>query len=152
MILFGIAEKKSVDNQRIRPLLNGPELDLPEEHVFVAHGGKECREIRYRWWESLCGLSYRDALFPGHDPNLPNRAIENPPKSYPVNPSDPILFFGHYAISGEAPAPILPNLACLDYGCGKGGHLVAYSWDGEAVLDSAKFIAIPQEPVGGGIV
>jgi hypothetical protein len=137
--LVKYSRKGSKENQLIRPLLNGPELDLPDGKLFIAHGGKECKEIRYKWWERMDGLSYRDALFPGQDPDLPDSKIENPPAPYHVAPSDPITFFGHYAVMDEAPKPILPNLACLDYGMAKGGLLTAYRWDGEAVLDASKF-------------
>ena len=146
--LVKFSRKGSRENNLIRPLLNGPELDLPEGHVFIAHGGKACKEIRYRWWKSLDGLSYRDALFPGHDPKLPDCDIVNPPKSYFVDLSDPIIFFGHYAIQDEAPKRIQENLACLDYGMGKGGHIVAYSWDGETELAHSKLISIAQRDIG----
>ena len=145
--LVKYSRKGSKENQLIRPLLNGPELNLPDGKVFIAHGGKECNEIRYKWWERLDGLSYRDVLFPGRDPNLPCSIIENPPAPYHLDPADPIIFFGHYAIPGEEPALILPNLACLDYGSGKGGKLVAYRWDGEAALDNSKFVAIPEKRI-----
>lgn len=138
--LVRYSRKGSVDNQLIRPLLNGPELALPEGVVHMAHGDKPCREIRYKWWESIEGLSYREALFPKYDPSLPDVLVEKSPGFNRVAPEDPITFFGHYAILGEIPAPILPNLACLDYGCGKGGQLVAYRWDGEVALDDSKFI------------
>ena len=42
-------------------------------------------------------------------------------------PSDaPVTFFGHYALKDASPGPITDNLACLDYGFGKGGFLCAY--------------------------
>ena len=31
------------------------------------------------------------------------------------------------------------TVACLDYSIAKGGKLVAYRWDGEPLLDAAKF-------------
>lgn len=140
--LIRYSRKGSIENRIIRPLLNGPEIPLPEGAVYMAHGGKECREIRFKWWEPIEGLSYREILYPEHDPALPDTIIENPPEHYPVEPGDPITFFGHYAIQNENPGRILPNLACLDYGCGKGGQLVAYRWDGEATIDDSKFISV----------
>ncbi len=151
--LVKYSRKGSKENQLLRPLLNGPELELPEGVVFMAHGGKKCEEIRYKWWEPLEGLSYRRALYPGHDPGLPDMLIENPPSSNSVAPEDPIMFFGHYAILEEKPAPILPNLACLDYGCGKGGDLVAYRWDGESFLNDSNFVSVsPREASRNGSI
>ena len=51
----------------------------------------------------------------------------------------PPVFLGHYWMEGE-PAPLAPNIACLDYSVAKpGGKLVAYRWDGEQVLESGNF-------------
>ena len=130
-------------------ILCGPELALPTGKSIKTKDGKLRDAIRYRWWQNLEGISYREALFPRYDSNLPDCEIVNPPEPTPINPGDPITFFGHYAVSGEAPAQLLPNLACLDYGSGKGGQLVAYSWDGESALDDSKFTSIPQRKMQG---
>ena len=142
--LVKYSRKGSISNELLRPLLNGPELDLPAGRVFMASGNKECKEIRYKWWSSLSGLSYRQALYPGEDPQLPDDDIINPPAPYSVKSGDSILFFGHYAIQDTVPQRILPNLVCLDYGMGKGGQIVAYPWDGEVELNPSKFISVPQ--------
>jgi hypothetical protein len=42
--------------------------------------------------------------------------------------------------------PLLPNLACLDYSAANGGPMVAYRWDGEAVLDPQKFLIACDRP------
>lgn len=59
-------------------------------------------------------------------------------KEYPRDA--PPVFFGHYALKDKTPALIRPNIACLDYGTGKGGFLCAYRWDGEQTLAPAKFV------------
>ncbi len=46
------------------------------------------------------------------------------------------LFVGHYWRSGT-PAPICPNIACLDYSAVMYGKLVAYRLDQETRLDPA---------------
>ena len=51
----------------------------------------------------------------------------------------PLLFVGHYWRSGK-PAPIRPNLACLDYSAVLNGKLVAYRLDQESRLDAGKFV------------
>ncbi|MNZ93683.1 hypothetical protein D3C78_1127620 [compost metagenome] len=52
---------------------------------------------------------------------------------------EPLLFVGHYWCKGT-PAPIRPNLACLDYSAVMYGKLVAYRLDGERRLDRGKFV------------
>ena len=61
-----------------------------------------------------------------------------------LSDADPITFFGHYAVMGAVPEPLRPNLACLDYGLGKGGQLAAYSLDGEKRLRPDKFTVVPE--------
>lgn len=53
------------------------------------------------------------------------------------------VFVGHYWLGGM-PAPLAPNIACLDYSVARpGGSLVAYRWDGERELAIEKFVAEP---------
>lgn len=136
--------KNTEANQAISIFINGPEARLPDPHSFRTHDGIERFEIRIKWWSSPAGKTVRDIAFEEDLPGIPDL----PPKEYPAieefNENTPITFFGHYAIKDKQPKPILPNLACLDYGMGKGGHLVAYRWDGETQLDASKFVAIPQ--------
>ena len=43
-------------------------------------------------------------------------------------------------MEGE-PAPLAPNIACLDYSVAKpGGRLVAYRWDGDKTLEPGKYM------------
>ena len=55
-----------------------------------------------------------------------------------------MLFVGHYWRSGH-PAPIRPNLACLDYSAVLYGKLVAYRLDQETQLDPRKFVWVDVE-------
>jgi hypothetical protein len=41
----------------------------------------------------------------------------------------PPVFFGHYWLDAPAPAPLAPNVVCLDYSVAKGGFLCAYRWE-----------------------
>ncbi len=52
------------------------------------------------------------------------------------------LFFGHYWLVGDISLQS-PLCACVDYSAGKGGPLVAYRFDGEAVLSADKFVWVP---------
>ena len=58
---------------------------------------------------------------------------------------EPLLFVGHYWRRGK-PAPIRPNLACLDYSAVVGGRLVAYRLDQETRLDADKFVWVDVDP------
>jgi hypothetical protein len=48
------------------------------------------------------------------------------------------VFFGHYRLDTR-PAPLSPELACVDYRAGEGGNLVAYRWEGEPELRKTHF-------------
>ena len=56
---------------------------------------------------------------------------------------EPPLFFGHYWLDPKATKhPLASNVACLDYSAGYGGPLVAYRFDGEAILKPDKFVVV----------
>lgn len=57
-----------------------------------------------------------------------------------VVPTDKPIFFGHYWLTGPRSLRF-GNLACVDYSAGKGGPLVAYRWDGEAILSEKNFVS-----------
>ncbi|MCH8474014.1 MAG: metallophosphoesterase [Opitutales bacterium] len=136
-----LSRKGTVGAKAVERILNGPEALLPAGHEQILHDGSRRPDIRIRWWEGYTGQTCREWIFPANPeiPDLPPvpRSI---PKSRPYGEEEPLLFFGHYAITGEIPGPILPNLACLDYGLGKEGNLVAYRWNGERQLRPEHFI------------
>jgi hypothetical protein len=56
-------------------------------------------------------------------------------------PEEKPVFLGHYWMEGE-PAPLAPNIACLDYSVAKpGGRLVAYRWNGEKVINPSSYVS-----------
>ena len=57
---------------------------------------------------------------------------------------EPMLFVGHYWQRGR-PAPLRPNLACLDYSAVMYGKLVAYRLDSELHIDPGKFVWVEVE-------
>ncbi len=137
--------KGTTPYEQISMLINGPEARLRAPASFRTHDGKERFEIRTEWWRPLKGRTARDIAYPGSIPEIPDVQPENYPAITEINEDMPLTFFGHYAVMSEEPKPILPNLACLDYGMAKGGRLVAYRWDGEVALDDSKFISISQQ-------
>ncbi len=129
--------------ETISRIVNGPEALLPEGFLHETADGTMRRDIRVKWWIDIQGLSCREAIFP-ENPNAPDDlpACDVPKTGYSADA--PPTFFGHYALKAAAPAPIRPNLACLDYGTGKGGFLCAYRWDGEKEIDPLKFATTRQ--------
>jgi hypothetical protein len=121
-------------------LLKGPEIPLPKGYGFYDKDGVWRTDIRVRWWCAKPGMSYRKiALLTGVDlsglPDLPT------PKDMPVYryaSQEPPVFFGHYWFTGS-PKRLKSNLACLDYSAGKGGDLVAYTWDGSPDIENRNF-------------
>ena len=118
--------------------INGPEAKLPDGQSFLAADGARRKEIRVQWWRDLRGANYREAVFPASD-LIPELPMEDPGcRDYPVDA--PPVFFGHYAVQAHEPASIRHNVACLDYGMGKGGFLCAYRWDGEQEIRPEGFV------------
>ncbi|MFZ4778342.1 MAG: metallophosphoesterase [Terrimicrobiaceae bacterium] len=143
------SRKGTPGHETISQIINGPEALLPNGYAHETADGTMRADIRVKWWINLDGATSREAIFP-HPPAGPGHPVipDLPPRNLPATsayPADaPPTFFGHYALKAPSPAPILPNLACLDYGTGKGGFLCAYRWDGEREMDPAKFIATHQ--------
>ena len=69
----------------------------------------------------------------------------SPRLHWKVSGHEPLLFVGHYWRRGK-PAPIRPNLACLDYSAVLNGKLVAYRLDQEQRLDPHKFVWVEVQP------
>jgi len=124
----------------LRRIISGPEGMLPSGVRNETFDGTMRREFRVRWWDDLRGVTCRNAIFP-YDERVPDVAPHSMPDTGYADAAPPV-FFGHYALKDARPGPIRGNLACLDYGMGKGGSLVAYRWDGERVLDAGKFLAV----------
>jgi hypothetical protein len=122
----------------VEALCKGLEVDLPTGMAFKDRDGKDRRRVRVRWWEAQPITFRRAALAPAE-------VLEQIPDS-PI-PTDrrigaysgPPVFFGHYWLTSR-PAPMAPQVACVDYSAGDGGPLVAYRWDGEPELRATHFI------------
>lgn len=139
-VLERYSQKGSREYGVITSLVNGPEARLPDGKAHEATDGVRRPEIRVRWWEELRGRPYRDAIFPAGG-ELPEGVIAEP-LGFPYPADAPPVFFGHYALRSGRPEPVAPNVACVDFGMGKGGSLCAYRWDGEHRLDPEKFVLV----------
>lgn len=123
-------------------LLRGTDMRLPGGLAITGGDGLSRASFRTKFWEDD-PQTYGDVVF---QPD----ALPDDVASTPLSPhekqsllrygtDEPLLFVGHYWRSGH-PAPIRPNLACLDYSAVLYGKLVAYRLDDETILDPAKFV------------
>lgn len=137
------SEPGTWQHEAIDSLLKGKEIDLPAGRSFADKGGNHRHRIRVRWWDSHA-TTYREAHFGPEsvETHIPDDPIEGD-HLVEYSHDDPPCFVGHYWLEGK-PAPLAPNIACLDYSVAKeGGKLVAYRWDdGDVELAKEKFVAV----------
>jgi hypothetical protein len=123
--------------QAVDLMLKGPEFRLPPGHHYRDHGGQKRSRSRMRWW-SPDATTVRELAVLDADSlcKLPDFEVEvNKPEIDVTTPT----FFGHYALAGRH-MPLARTMACVDYGAGKGGPLVAYRWNGERELRASGFV------------
>jgi hypothetical protein len=138
-LLAAASHKDTQEYEAVETILKGKEVSLKGGASFHDKDGNERHEIRVRWWDHGA-TTYKEAFMGPesarthipedeiHGDHLVEYAHDEPP-----------VFLGHYWLEGE-PAPLAPNIACLDYSVAKpGGKLLAYRWDGEQVLRPDKF-------------
>ena len=146
-VLLSRAGELEAKRVAVEVLLKGPEIVLPEALAYEDVDGNRRRGLRIRWYLDPSGMRYRDAAFPLKvRARLPEETISSDDRErFCPWPEDraPVIF-GHYGFPGHA-LPLRPNVACVDLGVARGGPLTAYRWDGEKVLDPAKFVRF-----GGG--
>lgn len=125
---FVKANTKNTDEfNAIEVLLKGVEVPLPEKKSFEDKSGIERHEIRVKWWLTN-GETYSDYALVPPKTNVPNIPLPKELiKHYFYGGNEKPVFVGHYWLNGH-PEIQAPNIACLDYSAGKGGHQVAYQW------------------------
>ncbi|WP_210396836.1 metallophosphoesterase [Motiliproteus sediminis] len=141
------AERGCFEWQVADRLLRGTYLYLPNGEVMVSADGYRRHVYRTKFWHSSA-VTHADLLFqpdplPAHIAGQPLSGAERDQLLH-YGATEPPLFIGHYWRQGD-PAPITPNIACLDYSAVKAGKLVAYRMDGESTLRADKFVAVPVE-------
>lgn len=123
-------------------LLRGTDMRLPHGMTLTGGDGLTRAFFRTKFWEDD-PQTYGDVVF--QPDALPEGVAKTPLSSTEKNAllrygiDEPLLFVGHYWRSG-IPAPIRPNLACLDYSAVLYGKLVAYRLDQETCIDPNKFV------------
>jgi hypothetical protein len=121
----------------IEVLLKGFECELPAGISFHDKDGNPRTAVRVQWWKQHA-LNLGEVVLPVGLDIADAREISIPSDVPKYSSSEPPCFIGHYWLKGE-PAPLAPNVACLDYSVAKQGKLVAYRWDGEQILRQSKF-------------
>jgi hypothetical protein len=130
--LVSASTKGTPQYRAVETLLKGVEASLPSEVPFFDKDGNPRHEIRVRWWlKPDAERTVVDTVFPP-DTTLPKTPFTRPSEWEPYELTEPPVIFGHYWLPKDwPPARILPNVICVDYSAGKGGPLVAYSFDPE---------------------
>lgn len=140
--LKAAATPGSFANMAIDRLLRGTDMRLPHGLTLTGDDGFTRSYFRTKFWEEN-PKTYGDIVF--QPDALPELAAQTPltelqkDELLRYGAQEPLLFVGHYWRQGR-PAPIRPNLACLDYSAVVGGKLVAYRLDRERRLDADKFV------------
>lgn len=121
-------------------ITKGPEVRLPEGHVFYDHEGTPREDIRLQWWKEDARTYRNAAMVPTLQlPNIPDEPL--PDGVVMGADSDKPLLVGHYWLSGR-PGVRSGKVAVLDFSAAGNGPLVAYRWDGEAQLSDDKLVAV----------
>ena len=138
-LLVAASTKNTPEWAAVEGLTKGLEVRLPEGCFFVDHSGKVRHEARTRWWLDNPQTLREVAIIGDSVDQIP--ADLQLASDYPGKPvTGAPVFVGHYWMEGT-PAIETSTLACLDWSVGKGGPIVAYRWDGETELQSAKLVA-----------
>lgn len=129
----------------VETLIKGRELELPQGISFKDKDGNIRHEMRIKWWQRDPS-NYADLALPPYvverNPELAEVALPDDLETGYSDSEVPVLF-GHYWFEG-VPAPVLNNLACLDYSVPRPtGKLVAYRWSGESKLLPDNFVSVP---------
>ena len=131
----------SPEHDAIELILKGPETRLPDGSHHTDKEGTQRSRVRLAWWMPP-STSWSAATRPPNIITGPYGDTRVPAETglgYSLE-SPPVLF-GHYWLSGP-PAPLGPNVACLDYSVAKGEKLCAYRWSGESVLSEKNFVYV----------
>jgi hypothetical protein len=133
----------------IECVMKGPELNLPEGMTVTDKEGNVRKRIRIRWFESPDQHTWATYSLPVKT-NLPHTGVPQNAPAMPYADDEPPVFVGHYWLPETSPAPLKPNVACLDYSVAKHGMLCAYRFDGETSLSVNRFVTVDSRDRGDG--
>ena len=138
------SNQKSLLYAAVEIALKGKEMKLPEGVWIEDKEGVRRDAVRVRWYQPPAGHTIASYALPRF-PELP--ATPLPAKvaaeARPYPAEAPPVFVGHYWLADPAPAPLAPNVVCLDYSVAKGGYLCAYRLGDEAAIEASRFVTVP---------
>lgn len=134
----------------VEVLLKGRETKLPDGVTFKDKDGNPRSSVRTKWYcdPSAAGATYRDHTFSFRKEDLAKVPAEplspaTVKEACPYGAAEPPVLFGHYWMPANCePAPLAPNVACLDYSVANKGRLCAYRWSGEVKLLPERFVSV----------
>lgn len=121
----------------IETVLKGVEREIPDGFVWADKDGNERTATRINWFNHVDNPTYKNAALSIPDGvDLPDVPVLDYEGTYNDNE---LVFFGHYWMEG-LPSRQNEKCACVDYSVAKGGHLVAYRYDGEKEILNENFV------------
>jgi len=135
--------KEHASYDAIETVLKGPEVGLDGLHYRDKDGHVRDR-ARIAWWDGSATSLAMAAMIPGgstiHDTNCQPASLPDTPIAdedlIRLGSGAPVVF-GHYWWSGDR-GITSDRAVCVDFSIAKEGELVAYRWDGEAMLSEDK--------------
>lgn len=127
--------------QAVENVLKGPEIQLPEGVEFSDKDGHARSSTRVRWYADPTAMTLQEYSIGAGD-GLPEEEISDEMRSgiKAYSKTRRPVFFGHYWLQGD-PAPLAPNVACVDYSVAKEGKLCAYQWhSGDTRINQDRFV------------
>lgn len=135
--------RKTALGRAFERLTKGPEFRLPCGHHVMDRAGIRRTIVRAACWKD------------GHGKTLPEMVVsattELPDIPFPqagldcyepYGQNEPPVFIGHYGLN-TFPGLLAENVACVDFRRSADQSTIgAYRWDGERVLDEAKFVRL----------
>lgn len=141
-MLYESARDGTFLDKMVDRLTRGTSLKLPDGETMISKDGYVRNMFRTKFWNEE-PKTYSDVIFQP-DP-LPDKLMDRVLSEQELDQlmyydhTQVPVFVGHYWMDGD-PAPIVSNVACLDYSAVKYGRLVAYRMDSEAELSPDKFV------------
>lgn len=133
----------------VERVMKGPEMKLPDGLTMTDKEGTQRPTARIRWFELPNGRTCGQYSLPvASDMALHHVAVPDTVRACPYPTDAPPVFVGHYWLPDKSPAPLAPNVACLDYSVAKDGMLAAYRYDGEQTLQASRFVTVPRRSPG----
>lgn len=138
----------------IEVILKGPEIELGAYGLppYLDKGGHVRKAARARWWSSGA-QSARDLI------DIPIGTVDENHAPYPEVPDAPCrpadrsfsysddipVVYGHHWRRWEPDEDMdwTPLTACVDFSAVAGGHMVAYRWSGEPMIDPSRYVQFP---------